>query len=321
MSDLKKELGLENIEKVYYARLIGSPSRIYFIFFDSRKPDIPLTSVACHRHEFASVIPYRYGKRMTLTNILPIEQFCGDSLGALFIRVDLSGRFQQMFLRESSSLLIEDMNLKDFKSAAAVSARVQATRKARKKLLGGGNEIKYVKLVSCHLDRANNFAEFDFLSQVTPDGTTKYKTDPSNNFNLVRNPSGTYRITFRMDGFFTWLLDTMLDGQPFTPKDLKDAMLACSIKMWDDDPSLYWQGFAYNLSQLDASIYEVTIPPKHWNKIHGGEYFLSKHMTALIMNIDFFLNNMTSKVSKQLKAMGILDAGFTFNYASAKNGA
>jgi hypothetical protein len=91
--------------------------------------------------------------------------------------------------------------------------------------------------------------------------------------------------------------------------------------MWDDDPSLYWQGFAYNLSQLDASLYKVTIPPKHWNKIHGGEHFLSKHMTALIMNIDFFLNNMTSKVSKQLKAMGILDAGFTFNYASAKSGA
>lgn len=313
MASLKSELGLDSIEKVYYARLIGYPTKVYFIFFDSRKPNIPLTSVACHRATFAPAIPFRYGKRMTLTNILPIEQFYGDPQGALFIRVDLSGRFQQFYLKESKTFLVEDMNLKDFKSAAAVSARVQATRRARKKLLGGKSEIKYVKLNSVYVNRASNYIEFDFLSKVTPDGKKKYKTDPSKGFNLVPNPTGTYRITFRMEEFFTWLIDTMPDGKAFTPKDLKDAMTVCSIKLWDDDPSLYWQGFAYNLSQFNASIYPVTIPPSHWNKIHGGEFFLSKHMTALIMNIDFFLNNMTSKLSKELRLLGILDAGFSFH--------
>ncbi|MGL5913583.1 MAG: hypothetical protein ACRCZB_05405 [Bacteroidales bacterium] len=216
------------------------------------------------------------------------------------------------FTEKETSLFIEDMNLRDFKSAASVSARVQAFRRRRKNLLK--SEIKSLKLVDCRADRQKDFIEFRFLSVVTPDGKKKYRTDPTNNFSLIPNPTGTYEIELRLEKFFTWLFDTMPDGKIFTPSELRSAMEVSSIKMWDDDPSLYWQGFAYNLSQLDASIHTVTIPPKHWNIIHEGDFFLSKHMTALIMNIDFFYGPMTSKLSKTLKTMGILDVGYAFNY-------
>lgn len=314
MNNLKSVLGLQNYPYVYYARLIGSPLKIYFVFFDSRRPAMPLTSTECHRKEFASVVPYRHDERMKLTNIIPIDDFSGDISNSYFIRVDLAGRFQQQAMYEKTyNILVEDMNLTDFKSAAAVSDRIRKARKNRKALLGGGNEIKHVKLVGCHVDERNDFVQFEFLSQVTPDGKKKYRVDPSNGFKPVPNLSGIYHISLRLCDYAKWLFDTMPDGHTLTPKDLKDALEVCPIKIWDDDPSLYWQGFAYNLTQLDACIYEVNIPPKHWNKVHGGDFFLSKHMTALIMNIEFFMNNMNSMLTKRLKDLGILDVGYTFH--------
>lgn len=317
MSDIKKILHLENYKKVYYAQLIGKPIKLYFVFFDSKRPTTNLTSQECHSQLYAPVQTYYKGQRLSLTKIAPIEQLRGDISGAYFIRIDLSGRFQQQSMYESTlDIFVEDMNLKDFKSAAAISDRIRKARKTRRDLLGGGSDIKYVKLTDCIVNQQKDWVQFEFLSKETPDGKKKFTADPHGK--LTPNTTGTYTILLRVCDFATQLFDTMPNGHVLEPKDLKDAMEVCPIKMWDNDPSLYWQGFAYNLTQLDACIYEVNIPPKHWNKLHGGDFFLSKHMTALIMNIDFYLNNMTSMLSKKLRDVGLLDVGFSFKKGLTK---
>jgi hypothetical protein len=94
---LKQHLGLTAFPKVYYARVIGIAAyKIYFIFFDSRMPHVNLTSWETFRKEFAPVIPFKdEGRRLSLTNILSIEDWSGSETSSLFIRVDLCGRFLQ----------------------------------------------------------------------------------------------------------------------------------------------------------------------------------------------------------------------------------
>ena len=122
---LKQHLGLEAFHKVYYARVIGIAAyKIYFIFFDSRMPHVNLTSWESFRKEFAPVIPFKDGgRRLSLTNILPIEEWSGSEASSLFVRVDLCGRFLnpltytitekhiRRFVENTGGLLVEDMAL------------------------------------------------------------------------------------------------------------------------------------------------------------------------------------------------------------------
>ena len=57
---LKQNLGLNAFPKVFYARIIGLAAyRVYFVFYDSRLPNINLTSHDAFRKEFAPVRTYR----------------------------------------------------------------------------------------------------------------------------------------------------------------------------------------------------------------------------------------------------------------------
>jgi hypothetical protein len=125
---LKQHLRLVAFPKVYYARIIGIAAyKIYFVFFDSRMSQINLTSWETFRKDFAPIIPFSSGgRRLSLTNILPIEDWSGNERGSLFIRVDLCGRFlnplayvmTEKHIREFAeghrSILVEDMHPDSF---------------------------------------------------------------------------------------------------------------------------------------------------------------------------------------------------------------
>jgi len=117
-----------------------------------------------------------------------------------------------------------------------------------------------------------------------------------------------YELKIRLDGFFTWLLGTLPDGQPVSKKDLLDAMNVCSIKVWSSSPAFHWQGHNYNMSQLGAALHPTTIAPKHWNQphLHGQDAFLDKHLANLFMNIDFYAQQMAQSLNKRLKANNII---------------
>jgi hypothetical protein len=112
----------------------------------------------------------------------------------------------------------------------------------------------------------------------------------------------------QFDDFFTWMLDTLPDGQALTLKDMKDAIRVCPVKFWSNSPALHWQGTNYQLSQLDAAIYPTDIAPHFWNqpKYHGDNNLLDKHLMALLRYLSFFLNNMTAMANKNLQKAGII---------------
>ena len=317
---LKQHLGLEAFPKVYYGRVIGIAAyKIYFIFFDSRMPNVNLTSWESFRKEFAPVIPFKDGgRRLSLTNILPIEEWSGSESSSLFIRVDLCGRFLQpltyamtekhlrRFIENIGGLLVEDMHIEDFKDQAAISTMTQKFRTQRRQMLG--QEIAHVKLMSVQFDQGADWIEFQFRSISTPNTPIKKKSNQAANFALQSNPPKVYTLLIRLNYFFTWMLDTLPDGQALTLKDMKDAIRVCPVKVWSNSPAFHWQGHNYVLSQLDAAIYPTTIAPQHWNqpRYHGEDAMLDKHLAALIRSISFFLNNMTAMLNKNLQAAGII---------------
>jgi hypothetical protein len=341
---LKKDLGLENLPKVFYARCIGLVAyKVYFVFFDSRRPLVNITSYDAYRKEFAPIIPFKGGKRrLSLTNILRIEDFTGVIENSLFIRVDLSGRFQQMGDFEESiarkekiisceldviakthllGVMCEDMHVypftelpkiieamvvDDFKTDDAVSAMTQKFRKQRKQLLGRENTV--VRLVGFRFDQKQDWIQFMFRSTSTPNTPTKQDANPQANFKLQPNPNKVYTLLLQFDNFFAWMLDTLPDGQALTLKDMKDAIRICPVKFWSNSPAFHWQGHNYVLSQLDAAIYPTNIAPQFWNQpqYHGEDAMLDKHLAALLRYLSFFLNNMTATANKNLQKAGII---------------
>jgi hypothetical protein len=326
---LKKDLGLENLPKVYYARVIGLMAyKVYFIFFDSRRPMINITSYEAYRKEFAPVIPFKSGKRrLSLTNILRIEEFTGSIENSVFIRIDLSGRFQQMGDFEESitgrkeiincklddkakthllGVICEDMHIEDFNVPDAVSAMTQKFRNQRKQLVGRENIA--AKLVGFRFDKNQDWIQFMFRSISTPNTPTKHDADPMANFKLQPNPNKVYTLLLQFDDFFTWMLDTLPDGQALTLKDMKDAIQVCPVRFWSNSPAFHWQGTNYQLSQLNAAIYPTTIAPQFWNQLqyHGDNNLLDKHLMALLRYLSFFLNNMTAMANKNLQKAGII---------------
>jgi hypothetical protein len=317
---LKQHIGLEAFPKVYYARVIGIAAyKIYFIFFDSRMPEVNLTSWETFRKEFSPTIPFGSGgRRLSLTNILPIEEWSGNEQDSLFIRIDLSGRFLnplsyimtekhiRKFTNGNGGIFVEDMHIEDFKDQAAISAMTQKFRTQRKQMLG--QEITHVKLMTVQFDQQDDWIEFQFRSISTPNTPTKQKSDQDADFALQPNPPKVYALLIRLNRFFTWMLDTLPDGQALTLKDIKDAIRVCPVQFWSNSPAFHWQGHNYVLSQLDAAIYPTTIAPHYWNqpRYHGEDAMLDKHLAALIRNISFFLNNMTAMLNKNLQKAGII---------------
>jgi hypothetical protein len=308
---LRDLLQLQNLPRVYYARLIGiSAYTIYFIFYDTRRPYVSITTMEAHKRDFPAVTPFNQNDRLSLTILRPIEEFRGTFSGSLFVRIDLSGRFgdrKQYYHERRGVVFVEDMTLKDFKTAAAISAFTQRHRRLRRSYLTG-NQIKYTRLMNCLIDQKNDWVLFEWLSIATPNTQQKKEADPFKNFGLINDPSKLYELKIRLDGFFTWLLGTLPEGQEVSKKDLLDSMDVCSIKVWSSSPAFHWQGHNYNMSQLGAALYPTNIVPQHWNQphLHGENAFLDKHLAILFMNIGFYAQQMAQMLNKKLRATNII---------------
>lgn len=303
---LKALLGIESLTSVYYSRLIGVGAyTIYFIFFDSRNPTTMLTSVSCHAKEFPTVAAFNDGGRMSLTMVRPIDHFYGFLHGSIFLRVDISGKFNDPLRYQESQLLVEDMTLKDFKSAEAMSKMTQRFAKERRKTMGGENIAS--KFVNVIFSVSEDWVEFQFLSDATATDKNPKEVDP-NDFSMRLNPSRTYEIYIRVEKFFTWIFQTLPNGQSVSREDIKTVMENNPCKIWCNSPAFHWQGCNSNLTQVGAALHPTSIEPKFWNqeKYHGQTYFLDKSSGSLIRQIDFFMNPMASMLNKKLKDAGII---------------
>ena len=305
---LKSQLGLDHISHVYMSRLVNAgPLRVYIVAYDSRYPDAPITSSLFRGRKAPFITRYPFTRRLRVLPFLPIERYRPELVGAMILVVDTAGRFAD--LDKVSSVLeskddltvlrLGEATLYDLKTANnRISAITQKYRNKRNRALGPENRT--AKLVDVLVDVSHDTVTFVFSTPATK--VPAQQTYPSEGYGLHPNPSGRYIIAIEVTKFFSWL-HTAPEGATVTAKDIKDVLEVADVKLSSTSPSFFWQGMAWNLSQIDAAIYPVSIPPDMWGPRHFYS-LLDKHTYGVISQISFFLPIMANVLTKKLHRLG-----------------
>ncbi len=193
--------------------------------------------------------------------------------------------------------LKESLTINDLKKHSGISDFTYKFMKDRQKKKGAGNIS--AKLVKAKINIDSDYITLIFLSEPTNTFDTKVTKPPT--MELVSDNLYTQEIKY--DKFFS-LLKTdpnFKDLKSVSIDDIKKVLKSGDIKVWCDDPSFYWMGMDYNISQLDAAIYPTDIPPKHWDKYHGGNQLVCKHLSLILQSIEFYVPIAAGMIYKYLQ--------------------
>lgn len=317
---LKQRLGLSKLKYVMISRVLISTYRVYLVFYDSRKPNFPITTQRALKSEHISMIyQYPFEEAPMVLPLINLDDFNGPLYPAMFFVTDMSGEYgkkdNKLKLTKESvekvekqlffGSLQEYLTLSNLKASDVVSSFTKATRAQRN--IAVGSENRTAKLLDVNIDTIQDHVTFIFKTTATlpiyPEDAVFKKTDITN-FSLKRNPDKEYELYIRVLDFFKWLKGTKPDAEEITVKDIKDVLSVNNIQIFSTDPSYHWQGGNWFMSQLDASIYPTDIAPQHWNSatLHGDDPVItSKHLVGLIRQMGFFHNPMASMLNKRLK--------------------
>lgn len=337
---LKKRLGLENLEKVKVARFVVSSYKVIGAFYDSNR-DFLVTNYRINRSP--RVVTVFHGtdlfhgtnKYVPLTPAIDIEDYNGTIRGALVIPIDLAGdrfidedKFTKVFEsieekeKEWNSIFIpketlNEITLYDLADKSSMSKFTQKWKKDHTRLQGGGN--KSIKLVDCLIDESDKSVTFQFLSEATELGNKKpsKKIDSPYRFyrggkkeidpetmKLKRNTGKVYELQIKILDALEWI--KAFEGEKIGRKEMKEILEVSDIQVFSTSPSFQLQGMAYWNTQLGSSIHPENRAPQRWDKFHGEDYFLDKHLGTLFMSIKFFLNPMASQLTGKLRQRGLI---------------
>lgn len=343
---LKSTLGLDNFRDVYLRRvLLPNSQKVNMVFYDSlrgnlakaRSNFIPFTAMVYSGSHLAKD---EY-KQPILAPAISIENWNGQPANYIFVMVDLAYQFhldKKDFSRLPErvqknindmcykgvwygSNVLKEITLADLRDKGNVSPLTQQWRKDRTRVMSG-NESKTSKLIDIVLNESKNNIVIQFLSESTTlDGKKPSKTidssyklykgdksevNPQSNFSLRKNRAKVYEVSIKILDFFDWL--SIFEGDKITRKEVKEILEVSDVQVFSNSPAMHWQGMNFNLSLLDASMYPTNIPNKVWGKKHGDPngYFLSKELAGILATIDFWLNPISSMLTKKLKDRGLL---------------
>jgi hypothetical protein len=270
---LKHHLGLDSYDEVKYVRIIGTAGfRVYLVFFDSRLPRrmIMNAEVKSFYNSIQSFL--RDGSKPEYTNVLPISSFMSSETGAVFIRIDLAGRYRyktdyDLFLTEKKidRRILERLKLKDLQTTDAISQFILDLQ---------GTLPELPELVGVDYKRGNLYLTLHCRAGSAEGGKVSVVNPPD--FSLRSKRKDFYSMTVKVEGYAP---------AGTSPDELMSALDGCNIYLYNENPSFYFQGFAYNLTQLDACLYPCNIKPERWDK-HHGDTFLDKHSAAFFINFD-----------------------------------
>jgi hypothetical protein len=331
---IRKNLGLETIPNARISRALGTPIKILFVWFDSYRSNMPVTAHRIRKFPWVSTMfvgkDLERGKtRALFTPLVDLDTYNGTLTNALVIPVNLSGdRFMRpnQFSKKfesieknndekseffiGSQLLQEFVTLGDLADPGNISSHTMTFRRDRSAKMGGENT--QAKLVDIVLSEADGSLTIQFMTKVTPypeEPDHDYGwADPDDNWRILSNNRlQKYEIQIKVLDFFEWL-KTHPEGQPVTRKDVKEMLEVSNVQISSTSPSFNWQGFAYWLTQVDGSIYPQNIKPKFWDEFHGdGTAFLDKHTYGLLRQMGFFLNPISSMLTKKLRDRGYIE--------------
>lgn len=206
-------------------------------------------------------------------------------------------RYKPIFSKQKFT---EKLSFNDLRKNAGISALTKQFKKSRGKKLKGG-ETSVTKLKDVSISRSGNYIDFKFETRVTP-----YPEDPDHTYGetnppdwaIKKNQDKRYTEIIRILDFFDWLETTPED---ITKQDIEDVLNVADVQVSCSCPSFNWQGMAYNLTQLDASIYTQTIPDPVWGPRHNNDNILCKHLQGLINQIAFYVPQMRQKIIKAVR--------------------
>jgi hypothetical protein len=319
---LKKKLGLDSLPFVYITRVLNAGSyRLYFIIYDTNQTTLRIPQSYADMEVFPyfiSMVNASIKSKFSL--LIRLEKFEASLKGAFFIAVDLAGRYRHperlSFVYEQKNEIgytktnLEEITLSALKNPASTSALTKGKELDRRRIMRGGENI-IAKLLDVEVNRSEDWVTFKFLTEATkPDPATlrpgvpppgKGEVDPSSGMAIKPNPSKLYEIDIRILKFFSWV-GTKPEGEPIRSADIKEVLRIADVQLWSNSPSFWWQGMAYMLTQVDASIHPCNIAPQTWNAahLHGDTYFLDKHTDGLLKQINFFIPQMASMLAKRL---------------------
>ena len=326
---LKIELGLENFKNVKVARAIISAYKILFVWYDSFRPNIPITNHKIKQWPWTTMIYHGsnllkgYNSKTSFAPPIPIENFNGELRNALVIAVDLVGNnwiqpksFTKKFEKDNKYPKIktffnykECVTMGDLAKNQGSSSMSMKFKKQRNKVMG--SETKVSKYIECEVTPEGH-VDFKFLSESTdvyPPDFERNSAEIENDYIMSPNPSKTYQITIRVLNVLDWL-EAFPDKKEITLKDIKDILDISYIQIDSEVPAFYWQGGAYYLQQLDGTIYDKPIiTPTFWNqdKYHGKDnFFIDKITQSIINQVAFYRNQMAVSLTKKLKQLGHL---------------
>lgn len=220
---------------------------------------------------------------------------------------------------------IQEITLYDLRNSDITSDTTKIFKKARQSKESNGLANKNTKFIESSI--VGNDILFKFLTEASkftavrnkvtgeikevpyPEDHVYQRVIPGTS-TLENNPSATYEIWIKVldvlgkDG---WLSVYDPEKETITGEMIKSIVEVADVKIYDDDPSFLLQGFSYWLTQLDAGIFPENRKPKRWNLVHSdGNSFLPKHLSGLIDQLPFFLNQMASSLTNLLRQEGII---------------
>jgi len=323
---LKKRLHLQNFSNLRIRRInTGGGIRTYQIVFNSRIPDLPLTTYMLNMKKLMPHITDGYGKSYSGTPWADLHIFNGQLNGAIFFVSDLAGfygiesNYSEKYIKISENRLVE-ITIPDLKKVDVYTSTLTQTYKdLRKQYQGQG--IKNTKLVDSKLIKESGSIQYIFLTESTEitgkdKASHRVGSDSKQQFSLntdslVPNLSKTYDMVLQLDNIFPNSENTMswlqvYDGELIDRKMMKELLDVADVRIWDNTPAFQYQGFRYRLSQIKASLYPEIRPDNFWVIKHGSQAYLDKHFSQLFDKgtLDLFLNNMLSILIKYCKQLG-----------------
>lgn len=341
---LRKELGLENFTNVKIVRIVISSYATYFVFYNSNRPNMPITNFALRKWPFTAMmyhgtdLYHGSDKIPPMTPPMDISDFNGKLKGSLFVAVDLAG---YRFIRDKNLSKVfegtykvpnhskepiwyfegklDEITLFDLNDKDNMSGFTKTWWKDRNRIMG--NAAQNTKLIDCVVDEAEGSVTFQFLTESTELGSKKpnknidspyrfYKGDKMEvdppSMKLARNTSKVYELQIKVINALEWI-DAYIEGETIGKNEVKEMLRVSDVQIFSTSPSFQFHGFNYWNTQIDSSIYPETRKPQRWDKVHGdGEAFLDKHLGSLLFSIEFFLNPMASMMQSKLKQRGLI---------------
>lgn len=235
-----------------------------------------------------------YGKFKNKRGI--ISDIKQDEKGDYLITLDSGKKITMMKIR----LIQENLRLVDLSKHVGLSDFTKKWKQDRLKKKGSG--VKSSKLIKMKVNRKSDYISFIFLSEPTYTFNTQIVKLKTADKSMKKDNLYTEEIRFA--NVFS-LLKTNPNFKNFktvTIEEIKEVLKNCDIFLSCDCGSFWYQGFDYYLTILDAAIVPCTIEPERWDKIHNaGDSIVCKHISLIVAQQKFYLNNMSSMLYKYLQ--------------------